>query len=163
MRSFIPFVVALAWLGACNGQTQAEREQAHQDSVRTAAVDSVAMASAAFDSTVFDTITWKKKGDDIDRGSLVYNVSCARCHGQDGAGVKNIIFRGDTLNPPSFLTPDWALAKDPMGLRKKIFTGDVQGMPHFGVIGLHYRDADAVARFIVNSLRPRNMPKNTSK
>ena len=92
MRSFIPFVVALAWLGACNRQTPAQKEQAHLDSLRAAQADSVQLASAAFDSTVFDTIVWKKKGDDLDRGSLVYNVSCARCHAANGAGVQNIVF-----------------------------------------------------------------------
>ncbi len=163
MRSFIPFVVALAWLGACNGQTPAEKEQAHLDSLRAAQVDSVNLASAAFDSTVFDTIVWKKKGDDMDRGSLVYGVSCTKCHGATGAGVQNIVFRGDTLHPSSFLTPDWKFAEDAVGLRKAIFVGDASGMPHFGVIGLHYRDVDAVARYVVDYLRPNNMAKDTTK
>jgi cytochrome c len=150
MRPVIPVLVALAWLGACGGSSNARPQEANKDSIQA---DSVALASRAFDSTVFDTITWKKKGDDIARGGVVYNYSCVRCHGEDGSGVKNAIFRGDTLNVPSFLGPDWALADSPMALRKLIFAGDSTGMPHFGIIGLHYRDVDAVARYITQDLR----------
>lgn len=157
MRSFIPFVVALAWLGACSRQTPAQREQAHRDSVHAAAADTVAMARAAFDSTVFDTIKWKSTGDELDRGKLVFGVSCAKCHGQNGGGQENVVFRGDTLNPPSLVKPDWALASDAMGLRKAVFTGNVAGMPHFGVIGLSYHDVDAVAAYITKNLRPKAM------
>ncbi|MCG6988528.1 MAG: c-type cytochrome [Gemmatimonadetes bacterium] len=150
MRAVIPVLVSLAWLGACGGSSHGQPEQANRDSIQA---DSAALASKAFDSTVFDTITWKKEGADTARGSVVYRVSCVRCHGEDGAGVKNAVFRGDTLNVPSFLGPDWALADSPMVLRKLIFVGDSTGMPHFGIIGLHYRDVDAVARYIMKDLR----------
>ena len=150
MRPFIPVLVSLAWLGACGGSSNAHTAEANKDSIQA---DSATLASAAFDSTVFDTITWKKAGADTARGSLVYRISCVRCHGEDGAGVKNAVFRGDTLNVPSFLGPDWALADSPMALRKLIFVGDSTGMPHFGIIGLHYRDVDAVARYITQDLR----------
>jgi mono/diheme cytochrome c family protein len=151
MRPVIPVLVSLAWVGACGGSSNAQPGRVSKDSIQE---DSVTLASRAFDSTVFDTITWKKKGADIDRGSIVYHYSCVRCHGEDGAGVKNVIFRGDTLNPPSFLAADWALADSPMALRRYIFEGDSTGMPHFGIIGLHYRDVDAVSRYIMQSLRP---------
>jgi cytochrome c len=152
MRSFIPVLVALTWLAAC-GPSALQREQAQKDSAHAAAVDSVTMAAARFDTTVFDTIKWKKKGDDVDRGSIVYQYSCVKCHGHDGGGVQSVVFRGDTLNPPSFLAPDWPLATDAMGLRKAVFTGNVAGMPHFGVIGLAYRDVDAVSAYINKVLR----------
>lgn len=156
MRPVIPVLVSLAWLGACGGSSHAQPEQANKDSIQA---DSVALASAAFDSAVFDTIAWKKKGDDIDRGSVVYHYSCVRCHGEDGAGVKRVVFRGDTLNVPSFLGPDWALADSPVALRKLIFAGDSTGMPHFGIIGLSYRDVDAVARYITQDLRAADTKK----
>lgn len=161
MRSFIPIVAALAWLTAC-GPSQAQREQAEQDSTKAAQSDSVTLARTTFDSTVFDTIKWKKASDEMDRGSLVYNVSCAKCHGQNGGGMHGIVFRGDTLNPPGFLDPHWALADSPMALREAIYAGNVGGMPHFGIIGLHYRDVDAVAHYIMTSLRPEHMKADTT-
>lgn len=161
MRSIIPVVAALAWLTAC-GPSGAQKEESLKDSVRTMQADSDSIALAAYDSTVFDTIKWKKANDEMDRGSLVYNVSCAKCHGQDGGGMAQIVFRGDTLHPTSFLNPDWALADSVNALRRVIFTGGVGGMPHFGIIGLHYRDVEAVANYILKSLRPQNMKADTA-
>ena len=151
MRSFIPVVVALAWLGACGGKAPQQDPKVARDSIRA---DSVALADSVFSPAAFDTIKWKSKAEAIERGSLVFKISCVRCHGDGGGGRTNVVFQGDTLNPPSFLGKDWALATDTMGLRKKIFSGNVAGMPHWGLIGLHYRDVDAVARYITDFLRP---------
>ncbi len=60
---------------------------------------------------------------------------------------------GDTLRPPSFLQADWRFAEDRDGLRKQVFTGNAQGMPHWGFHGLKYRDIDAVAVYIQQGLR----------
>ncbi|MFQ5537368.1 MAG: c-type cytochrome [Gemmatimonadota bacterium] len=147
MRRMIPAALSLAWLAACGGGEQA---QAPQGPTRA---DSVQMAMAAFDSTAFDTIQWESPDKAIERGSLVFRISCSKCHGEVGRGNGNFVFKGDTLRPPSFLTPDWKYADDPMGLRKKIFSGNVAGMPYWGLVGLKYRDVDAVARFIMEFLR----------
>ncbi len=45
-----------------------------------------------------------------------------------------------------------------MGLRKYIFSGNVAGMPYWGLVGLHYRDIDAVARYITGYLRVQYKP-----
>lgn len=150
MRRSLPIIAALLWIGACGGEPPAQ-EPAMQGPTRA---DSVQLASTAFDSAAFDTIAWANQQEAIERGGLVYRISCAKCHGDGGRGNGNFVFQGDTLRPPSFLTQDWRFADDPMGLRKQIFTGNVAGMPYWGLVGLKYRDLDAVARYIVDFLRP---------
>ena len=61
--------------------------------------------------------------------------------------------QGDTLRPPSFLEPAWPLGEAPMALRQYIFSGNAAGMPYWGLVGLKYRDIDAVAYFIETPLR----------
>ena len=153
MRSFIPVVLALVWLGACRSQTPQADQQALRAAHDSIQADSVSKVSAMFDPAGFDTVTWKSKSALIDRGAVVFRVSCSMCHGEGGGGKTDFVFRGDTLTTPSFLKKDWALATDSMALRRKIFTGNVQGMPHWGVIGLGYRDIDAAAHYITDFLR----------
>lgn len=150
MRRIVPLLVALAWVGACN-----RGESASQDaqSRLQADSDSVLMAETAFDSTVFDTLTWKTTQEAHDRGGLVFRSSCKLCHGDAGRGNGNFVLHGDTLRPPSFLAADWRYADDPVGLRRKIFSGNTKGMPHWGLVGLGYRDVDAVSRYITEVLR----------
>jgi len=148
MRRIVPLLVALAWVGACSrGQPGSQEAQG------TATVDSVTMAENAFDSTVFDTLSWKTTREILDRGGVVYRVSCQKCHGASGRGDGNFVLHGDTLRPPSFLSADWRYANDRIGLREKIFAGNDKGMPHWGIIGLGYRDIDAVSRYITDVLR----------
>ena len=149
MRRTIPVLAALAWLGACAGE--APQEEVVQGPTRA---DSVAIAESAFEATAFDTISWESDQAATERGGLVYRISCAKCHGDGGRGNGNFVHQGDTLRPPSFLTTDWRFAEDPMGLRQAIFTGNVLGMPYWGLVGLKYRDVDAVARYITDFLRP---------
>jgi len=148
MRRIVPLLVVLAWVGACNRGKSAEQEG--QSAVQA---DSVMIAETAFDSTVFDTLTWKTTQEAHDRGGVVYRISCQKCHGDSGRGNGNFVFHGDTLRPPSFLTADWRYADDPIGLRRISFSGNEKGMPHWGIIGLGYRDVDAVSRYITEVLR----------
>ena len=149
MRRTIPLLLAFAWLGACGGEVP--QEEVPEGPSRA---DSVGLAEAAFDATVFDTIAWDGDQTAIDRGGLVYRISCSKCHGDGGRGNGNFVFQGDTLRPPSFLTTDWQYAEDGIGLREKIFSGNVAGMPYWGLVGLRYKDVDAVAEYIVDFLRP---------
>ncbi len=148
MRRIVPLLVALAWVGACS-----RSEPATQGAGGSQGTDSVAMADSTFDSTVFDTLTWKTTQEAHDRGGVVFRVSCQKCHGDAGRGNGNFVLHGDTLRPTSFLAADWRYADDPIGLREKIFVGAPRGMPHWGIIGLGYRDVDAVARYITEVLR----------
>lgn len=150
MRRLIPTILALAWLGACGGEPPAQEEVVQQGPTRA---DSVAMAMAAFDPAHFDTISWQTPQEAVERGGLVYRISCSKCHGDGGRGNGNFVMAGDTLRPPSFLTADWRFANDPAGLRQYIFSGNVAGMPYWGLVGLRYRDIDAVALYIVDFLR----------
>ncbi len=148
MRASRPLVVALVWLAACSG----EEPEVRAPTVSRA--DSVAMAEARFDPTVFDTLDWAAQPQTaLERGSLVFRISCAKCHGQVGRGDGGFVHQGDTLRPPSFLTEDWRFADDPEGLRRYIYSGNVLGMPYWGLVGLQYRDIDAVATFIDQVLR----------
>lgn len=122
-------------------------------SVQAARADSVGMAMAAFDASIFDTIAWATEEERTDRGRLVFRISCSKCHGPNGEGDGRFVLQGDTLTPPSFLAPDWGFASAPMELRRYIFSGNVAGMPYWGLVGLKYRDIDAVAHFLETPLR----------
>jgi mono/diheme cytochrome c family protein len=145
----IPTILAFAWLGACGGEPPAQEEVA-QGPTRS---DSVEVAMAAFEPAAFDTIQWETHQEAVERGGLVYRISCSKCHGDGGRGNGNFVLEGDTLRPPSFLTADWRFAEDPLGLRQAIYSGNVAGMPYWGLVGLKYRDIDAVSRYIIDFLR----------
>ncbi len=149
MRRSIPILTALVWIAACGGEPPAQ-EPAQQEGPGRA--DSVQMAMASFDSTVFDTIAWRTEQEALERGSLVFRVSCAKCHGQGARGNGGFVHRGDTLRPPSFLAAGWRYAEDPMGLRRAIYSGSVLNMPYWGLLGLKYSDLDAVSRYILDYL-----------
>lgn len=150
MRRSVPILFAVSLLAACGGEPPAQ-EPVQQAPGRA---DSVAIAMAAFDAAAFDTITWETRQAALERGSIVFRVSCSKCHGDGGRGNGNFVMGGDTLRPPSFLATDWRFASDPVGLRQAIYTGNVAGMPYWGLVGLKYRDLDAVALYIVEFLRP---------
>jgi len=152
MRRTSITLAALAWLGACGGEAPPPppAEEAPPSMTRA---DSLAMAIAAFDSTVYDTIQWATEDAAVQRGGLVYRVSCMACHGEGGAGGRGFIVEGDTLRPPSFTDAGWALANDPVGLRRRIFSGAILGMPYWGLVGMTEKDVDAVARYITGALR----------
>lgn len=140
--------VAVVFLTACGSGSQARQEESG-----SAGADSVALALARYDPSAFDTIAWESKQAAIDRGGTVYRISCAKCHGNAGRGDGGFVARGDTLTPPSFLQADWQFADDEDALRKQIFIGRESGMPHWGLVGLRYRDVDAVATYILEVIR----------
>lgn len=135
--------VALAGLvlAACEEAPEPEAEPTPADTVET--------ALAAFDAAAFDTIAWDTEADAVVRGSIVFQYSCAKCHGTQGLGDGEFVTQGDTLKPPSFAAEAFQFRDDLEGLRQHVFTGTVGGMPHWGMEGLQYRDIDAVGRFIL--------------
>jgi len=151
MRRTSITLAALALFGACGREAPPPPAQEPPPVVTRA--DSAPLAMAAYDSTVFDTLQWQSEDAAIQRGGLVYRVSCMTCHGEGGRGDRGFIFEGDTLRPPSFVAADWTYANDLPGLRKRIFTGSVLGMPYWGLVGMTSKDVDAVARYILGVLR----------
>lgn len=101
-----------------------------------------------FDPAAFDSIVWPTRRGALDRGATVYAYSCAKCHGDSGAGDGDYRFDGRVLRVPSFLDADWRFAEDPVGLRRAIYNGSDRGRHHAGMGGLAPRDVDAVARYI---------------
>lgn len=151
MRSLRMIPLALVLLAAC-GPNEPDEEIPAEPS----AADTVAMAEAQYDPAAFDTVSWETPSDAWVRGSVVFSYSCARCHGRQGYGDGGFVTRGDTIEPPSLHPEDWRFAGDLEGLRRFIYTGSEGGMPHWGLEGLKYKDVDAVARFILESLREGN-------
>jgi len=149
-RIALPLVVALATV-TC-GPT-AEEQAAAAAAAAEAAEDSLmAAADASYDASVFDTLTWESEAAALERGKQVYSFSCARCHGPEGLGDANFVRGGDTLQPPSFREPTWPLASDRAGIRKAIFVGTAENMPHWGLEGLKAEAVDAVALYILDGL-----------
>ena len=146
----LPLIVALASTG-CG---PSEEDIAAEEAARQAAVEDslMAAAEAAFDASVFDTLTWESQEKRLARGEQVYNFSCSRCHGPEGLGDTGFVRGGDTLRPPSFREPTWALAGDIDAVRRAIYVGTKEGMPHWGLEGLHAEAADAAALYILEGL-----------
>jgi len=148
MTRSIGLLIAIGFFAACSNEPPPPPQ-----TTADVRADSVGIASLAFQPAAFDTIAWDTPELAIDRGSVVFAISCSKCHGESGRGNAGFVFQGDTLRPPSFLASEWRFADDPMGLRKQIFTGNVAGMPYWGLVGLRYRDIDAVSVFILEFLR----------
>ena len=60
------------------------------EELRLARADSVATAEGVYDSAVFDTIQWETPEAKLERGALVWRVSCVKCHGMEGGGDGNL-------------------------------------------------------------------------
>lgn len=144
LRSFLIPLIVLA-LAGCAGDAP---EQAGDD-VQPGEVT----AAAVVDPALFDSLMWPAPRDAVSRGATVYAYSCAKCHGDRGAGNGGYRLQGRVLRPPSFRTVDWRYADDLPGLRAAIWSGNDRGMPHWGKAGLAARDIDAVARYIMHGLR----------
>ena len=140
-------------LFACAGAEEGPSAEELEAAALVAQSDSIQMALAMLTPEAFDTIAWENNQAWLDRGAVVFQFSCAKCHGGEGAGDGGMVQNGDTLRPPTFLTADWQFAEDHEALRRHIFAGTVNGMPHWGLHGLKFRDVDAVARYINRGLR----------
>lgn len=146
-------MLAIAVLTACGGGPSAEEQRAAADEARRAArADSVARAAAAYDAAAFDTIQWATDNEMWERGGVVWSFSCQTCHGSDGLG------QGETavaagLEMPDLTAADWENAGDLPAIRRSIYVGHESQMPSWGLVGLKYRDIDAVAHYIDDLLR----------
>jgi len=89
--AFLAFVSSIA-IVACGPAPEPPAEA--QGPTRA---DTVVMAMQAFDESVFDTVTWESDEVRSERGRLVYNISCSKCHGRHGAGDANFVMQGDTV------------------------------------------------------------------
>lgn len=118
------------------------------DEAAEGAPSAAASVLPTFDAAMFDSIAWPTGRAAIDRGATVYAYSCAKCHGDSGAGDGDYRVQGRLLRVPSFLAADWRLAEDPVGLRRAIYSGSDRGSHHAGMGGLAPRDVDAVAEYI---------------
>lgn len=151
MKKSLLFVAGLI-LPAC-GPSAEERESMAAEQRALAAADTLAEAEARYDPTAFDSVAWPATDSAVARGQVVFNYSCSKCHGPAGDGTGGFVMQGDTVRPPSFLPEDWRFRDDHEGLRRQIFVGTANGMPHWGLEGLKPRDIDAVAHYIRLALR----------
>jgi mono/diheme cytochrome c family protein len=136
---------------ACDTRELAERNAAAREA--SAQADTVEIADEAYDLVRFDTIDWGSESFVLERGQLVWQVSCMKCHGDRGAGDAGFVLEGDTLRPPSFLEPGWRYGTNLDSLRRYIFKGNTEGMPHWGLIPMTPYDIGAVAVYIQKGLR----------
>ena len=58
------------------------------------------------------------------------------------------------LDMPDLVAVDWDKAGDMPEIRRAIYVGHESEMPSWGLVGLKYRDIDAVAHYINDLLRP---------
>lgn len=148
MRSTLTMLLLVA-AAACDGGNLPR-----SSSAAPTAQDTLALAVATFDSAMFDSIQWTSPDAALTRGADVFKWACAECHGKTGRGEGGHVGEnGKTLRPPSFLAANWRFADDTDGLRRMVFIGNTQGMPHWGLRHILPRDIDAVARYIQQSLR----------
>jgi len=146
----LPLAIGLVTV-AC-GPSAEETALAEAAAAAAEADSLMAAAEAGYDPSVFDTLTWVSPERRAEYGPTVYISSCARCHGAQGLGDSEFIMKGDTLRPPSFREPTWRMAGDIDAIRRAIFVGTLEGMPHWGLEGLSAGAVDAVSAYIVDRL-----------
>jgi len=73
--------------------------------------------------------------------------------GEEGYGDGEYEVDGHTLRPPSFRAADWRFADDAEALRRYIYAGNAQGMPHWGIRRMAARDIVALDLYIRTELR----------
>lgn len=144
-------LLALLAFGACQEEPPPEWREAAE---RAADRRTAERAEALYDSTAYDTVRWRSGYARGERGRVVYDHSCARCHGEDGRGGGPLAVEED-LEVGSLMGPGWVYDDDVPALRRRIFTGHGPGMPAWGLTELSPRDVDAVAYFIDERLPER--------
>jgi len=112
----------------------------------------VARATDDFAEVAFDTVEWVSEDVRLDRGNSIYAERCRRCHGTLGRGDTDYA-QGRGLAVPSLVLDAWRLAQID-SLRRKVYIGHESGMPIFGDGNLDLREIDAVAGYILLTLRP---------
>ncbi len=146
-------LLAVAVISACGGPSVEEQRAAATEARLAARADSVAQAAAAYEASAFDTIQWPSDNDMWERGGVVWSFSCQTCHGSDGQGLGETAVAAD-LDMPNLVAVDWDKAGDLPEIRRAIYVGHESEMPSWGLVGLKYRDIDAVANYIDGLLRP---------
>lgn len=147
--------IALGLVFAITAACGPSEEQMAADAAAAAAAEQdslMALVDSTYDPSVFDTLTWPNETRRAEYGPTVYLASCAKCHGAQGLGDGGFVLAGDTLRPRSFREPDWRLAGDLAGIRKAVFSGNREGMPHWGLVGLSYGAVDAVAQYVADGM-----------
>jgi mono/diheme cytochrome c family protein len=109
-------------------------------------------ARALFTRRLFDTITWASDSARTFEGNEIYAEKCRRCHGTVGEGTTEYA-RDHGLDVPSLVQPHWAYESTD-SLREMVFAGHSGGMPIYGVAGITPREIDAVAYYVLYTLRP---------
>ncbi|NLG61896.1 MAG: hypothetical protein GX539_06590 [Candidatus Cloacimonetes bacterium] len=112
----------------------------------------VAQADSMYSPVLFDTIAWESDSLRLAVGNDIFAARCRRCHGYLGEGGP-VEVRGDTVEVPSLVAPDWSYAGNIDAIRRRIFTGHPAGMPIWGIAGLTMREIDAVAWYVDAVLR----------
>ena len=137
-----------------SGCSPSDEEQAAQEEadLELARADSVTTAEAMYDSAVFDTIQWESPDALLERGALVWRVSCQKCHGVEGRGDGSLTME-HALQTPDMLAADWQYAGDVTAIRHQVYVGHESEMPSWGLYGLAYRDVDAAANHIEAVIR----------
>jgi mono/diheme cytochrome c family protein len=113
----------------------------------------VAEADALFQEVRFDTIEWESADARALEGNAVYAAECRKCHGTLGSGGTAYAESRD-LKVPSLIEADWRLAASIDSVRHRVFVGHAPWMPTWGVAGISVREIDAVAYYLLESLRP---------
>lgn len=135
--------VALA-VAACERKPSGEWQEVGR---RAANTRSTSAAAVRYDSAAYDTVAWQSSYARGERGSVVYDASCAGCHGADGRGGGPLLAAED-LEVGSLVDPEWVYRGDVPAIRRQIFIGHGVGMPSWGLTALSPRDVDAVAYFL---------------
>lgn len=152
-RLAIVSALVLMLAAACGGGSGADQqEEPSPEALQEARADSVQMAEAQFDPAAFDTISWNMPEERLERGAVVWNFSCRKCHGNEGLGDGELA-RVEGLSMPMITAADWQYAGDVPAIRHRIYIGHESEMPSWGLYGLKYRDIDAVAYHIEDVIR----------
>lgn len=117
------------------------------------AEERVEEAKTLYSPALFDSIAWSDEEEYAIQGAVVFASECRKCHGLMGEGGTDYAAERK-LEVPSLVEAGWEYDGDLEVLRHGIFVGHPEGMPTWGVAGITPREIDAVAHYILTSLRP---------